>query len=261
MKEENKWIFILGASSGFGLAIAEKFSKEGHNLILVHRDRKVAIEDIRIQFDKFRQNGSRVIEINTNAITSEGRKLVYETIEKNFKKTDKIKLFVHSIADGNIGMLKDQSVEEIESNLLHTINAMGVSFLIYTKELVERKLFANDARIIGFTSEGSTRYLKGYSFVGAAKSVLESLCRSMAIEFAPLNITTNLINPGITKTQALKVLPEHKELMEKAKDKNPKGRLTETSDIANIVWLLSKDESAWINGEIIRVDGGEQLRF
>ncbi len=261
MSNNRQWIFILGGSSGFGMAIAEKFSKNNFNIIIVHRDRRSKIHDIEEKINKLRANNIKVLSINTNAVTKEGRIKVFEKILSEFTNNDKIKLFVHSIADGNIGKISDYDAQTLENIFLHTINSMAISFVVYSRELIARKLFAENARIIGLTSEGGTGYMSSYSMVGAAKSVLENLCRSMAVEFSELKITTNLISPGVTKTNALNVLPDHKKLVEKAKKRNPFGELTSPGDVANVVWLLAQNEARWINGEIIRVDGGEQINL
>ena len=81
----------------------------------------------------------------------------------------------------------------------------------------------------------------------------------MAVELAGRKITVNLINAGITDTRALLAFPNYQNLIEKARLRNPSGRLTSTEDIAKVIFLLCQNESEWITGEVIRVDGGEQL--
>jgi len=140
-----------------------------------------------------------------------------------------------------------------------TIFNMGTSLLCWVRELFERKLFAADARVLGLTSEGNAVAWKGYAAVAAAKAALESLARSIAVEYAPYGIRCNVIQPGIAQTPALAAIPGSAHLKAQARLRNPFRRLTTPADVADAVYLLSTDEAAWINGELIRVDGGEHI--
>ena len=127
------------------------------------------------------------------------------------------------------------------------------------QETFTRGLFAPDARVFGMTSEGNELAWKGYAAVGAAKVALESLSRSIAVEFAPYGIRSNVIQAGITFTPAQDAIPGSAHMRAQAVSRNPFGRLTTPRDVANVIALLSTDEAAWINGEVIRVDGGEHI--
>ena len=120
-------------------------------------------------------------------------------------------------------------------------------------------MFAEDSRIFGLTSEGNTLAWKGYAAVSAAKVSLEALARSIAVEFGPYGIRCNIIQAGITDTPALKAIPGSDQLKAQARLRNPGRRLTLPSDVANVIYLLAQDEAAWINGDVIRVDGGEHI--
>ncbi len=140
-----------------------------------------------------------------------------------------------------------------------TIFNMGTSLLGWVKEIFDRELFAGDARVFGLTSEGNEVAWKGYAAVAAAKAALESLARSIAVEFAPYGIRCNVLQPGITETPALAAIPGSAHLKAQARLRNPLGRLTVPADVANMIYLLSTDEAAWVNGTVIRVDGGERI--
>lgn len=146
-----------------------------------------------------------------------------------------------------------------EDDFLRTIHAMGTSLLGWVQELHARGLFASDARVFGLTSEGNEVAWKGYAAVAAAKVSLESLARSIAVEFAPFGIRCNVIQAGITETPALAAIPGSDHMKANARLRNPFGRLTRPQDVANVIGLLASDEAAWINGEVIRVDGGEHI--
>jgi NAD(P)-dependent dehydrogenase (short-subunit alcohol dehydrogenase family) len=140
-----------------------------------------------------------------------------------------------------------------------TIHCMGTSLLDWTQDLLARGLFAEDARVFGLTSEGNAVAWKGYAAVAAAKTALESVARSIAVELAPYGVRCNVIQPGVTETPALAAIPGSAQLKAQALGRNPFGRLTRPSDVANAIFLMSLDEAAWINGALIRVDGGEHV--
>ncbi len=146
-----------------------------------------------------------------------------------------------------------------EEDFGRTILAMGTSLLGWTQELFRRGLFAKDTRIFGLTSEGNEVAWKGYAAVSAAKVSLEALARSIALEFGPYGIRCNVIQAGVTETPALRAIPGSDQLKSQARLRNPGGRLTTPEDVAGVIFLLSQDEASWINGEVIRVDGGEHI--
>jgi len=146
-----------------------------------------------------------------------------------------------------------------EGDFSRTILAMGTSLLGWTQEIFKRGLFAPDSRIFGLTSEGNEVAWKGYAAVSAAKVSLEALSRSIALEFGPYGIRCNVIQAGVTNTPALRAIPGSDQLKSQARLRNPGGRLTTPEDVAGVIFLLSQDEASWINGEVIRVDGGEHI--
>lgn len=141
----------------------------------------------------------------------------------------------------------------------HTIYAMGSSLVSWVRSLLDQKLFCEDARVLGMTSEGNQIALRGYGAVSAAKVVLESAARTIALECAPYGIRANIIQAGVTPSPALNMIPGHEQMLAKAKLKNPFRRLTRAEDVSNFICLMCTDEASWVNGGIIRVDGGEQI--
>lgn len=146
-----------------------------------------------------------------------------------------------------------------EGDFSQTIHAMGTSLVGWTCGALEREMFADDARVIGLTSEGNSVAWKGYAAVAAAKCALESVARSLAVELGPRGIRVNVLQPGVTDTPALRAIPGHRQLLAQAEARNPGGRLTSPNDVAGVVYLLTRPESQWINGCVIRVDGGEHI--
>ncbi len=140
-----------------------------------------------------------------------------------------------------------------------TLQAMGSNILEWVQDIYQRGRFATDARVLGLTSEGNSVAWRGYAAVSAAKAVLESVCRAMAVEFAPFGIRSNIIQAGVSDTAALRAIPGHDRIKANAGLRNPLGRLTTPEDVANVIFLLCLEEAAWINGALICADGGERI--
>ncbi len=146
-----------------------------------------------------------------------------------------------------------------DEDIANTIYAMGTSIITWTREVFRAGFFDSNARILGLTSEGNEVAWRGYAAVSAAKVALESASRSIAYEMGPYGIRCNILQPGVTDTPALRLIPGSSHMAAHSRLRNPCGRLTTPEDVANVVYLMALDESAWINGEIIRVDGGERI--
>jgi NAD(P)-dependent dehydrogenase (short-subunit alcohol dehydrogenase family) len=170
---------------------------------------------------------------------------------------------VHSIAFGNLKPLvgagpDDEPILE-EEDFDRTVRAMGTSLATWAQALHARRLFASDARVIGLTSEGNAVAWRGYAAVAAAKAALESVSRAIAVELAPFGVRSNIVQPGITDTPALRLIPGSERMKESALARNPLGRLTTPADVADVIALLCTEEARWVNGALLRVDGGEHV--
>jgi NAD(P)-dependent dehydrogenase (short-subunit alcohol dehydrogenase family) len=250
-----EWALILGGSSGLGLATAKKLASHGMNICIVHRDRKSNLPNFEKEVSEMIAEGVEVLSFNIDAMKAESIETVLEELAgKN------VKLLVHSIAKGSVKPMYPRENALTKDDFDITTTSMGTSWYIWTQVLIENKLFSRKARNIGFTSEGNTRVWLGYGAVSVAKATLEALMRQMAVEFAPLDITTNCIQAGATRTPSFDMIPKSDELAKLAKHRNPFGRLTKPEDVANAVYLLCKKEADWINGTVLKVDGGESLR-
>lgn len=291
--DNNHWAIILGGSSGMGLAIAQKMASEGMNICIVHRDRRKNMPLVQEQFEAIRAKGVELLTFNKDALNPAQQQIIFTELKAKLGEKQKIKLVVHAIAKGNLKPIQlaqslivdlkkvtqvqdetlintfqdlakinqpkpsNQTLSEQDFTL--TIQAMATNFYSWVRLLLKADLFAKDSRLIGLTSEGSQRAWQGYAAVSAAKAALEALCRSMAVELAPLGIRCNVVQAGVTDTASLRMIPNSDQLKLHAALRNPLGRLTTPEDVANVVYLLTRPESAWINGAIIPVDGGERI--
>ncbi len=259
-ENKNYWALILGGSAGLGLASAKKMAAHGCNIIIVHRNSKGDLPSIEKEFETIKATGVELVSFNKDAMSVEKREDIIQDIKEKLGDKGKIRILLHSIAKGNLKPMIADERPALQNDDLHlTLETMAISLYDWTKVIFDNKLFAPDARIISFTSQGNTKAWKGYAAVSAAKAALEAITRNIALEFAPHGIRANCIQAGLTDTVSFRMIPGHEELKERSLNQNPLKRLTTPEDIANVVYLLSKDEAAWINGSIIIADGGEHI--
>jgi NAD(P)-dependent dehydrogenase (short-subunit alcohol dehydrogenase family) len=260
-QHEASWALILGGSGAFGLATAKILATRGFNLILVFRERKASLAALEPAFEKLRK-GSSLLTFNLNVNDSDNQQSILNELKERLG-TGKISFMLHAVADGNLRPLLQNEATSSSSlkieDFQHTVQAMGSSLYVWSKLLIEHQLFASRASIVGLTSEGVNRVFPDYAAVASAKALMEASMKYMAVEFAPIGLRTNLINAGITDTNALKTFPTYESFIRKATERNPQGRLTTAEDVAKVIAFLASDEALWINGTVITVDGGEQL--
>ncbi|MGF6930742.1 enoyl-[acyl-carrier protein] reductase III [Chitinophaga sp. W2I13] len=248
------WALILGGSSGLGLASARKLAAHGMNICIVHRNTRVELTDIQQQFEEIRSLGVQLLTFNTDVLNIEKRAEILQQLQEAMD-TGRIRCLLHSIARGNLKALPDLQADDFNT----TIGHMAVSLYEWSADILNRQLFAADARILSFTSDGSYKAMAHYAAVSAAKAALESITRSIALEFAPHGVRANCIRAGVTDTASLRKIPGSEALLDYSRKRNPFGQLTTPEDVANVVYLMCRDEAAWINGAIIPVDGGTHI--
>ena len=258
-KNKKEWALILGGSSGLGLATAKKLAKHGMNICIVHRNSRSQLDQIEKGFKKINQEAIAFVSYNTDAFHKEKRTSLIEKLKIKLEG-GKIKVLVHSIAKGNLKPMISDSMPILQTDDFQlTIQAMGISLYDWVKAVFEAKMFSADARVVSFTSEGNSKAWKSYAAVSAAKVTLEAITRSIALEYARFGIRANCIQAGVTNTASLRMIHSSEDIKKHSLLRNPFNRLTLPKDVANVVYLLCKDEAAWINGSIIPVDGGEHI--
>ena len=260
-EHSNEWAIILGASSGLGLATAKKLAKEGLNLCLVYRARRSDLPAIEAEFATLKNTcGIQLLHFNKDVVKSENRTAILFELGETLKAEGKVKCLIHSIAKGNLKPMAEGEAGELKNDDFHiTLENMAFSLYDWTKAIFNQKLFAEDGRIISFTSEGNKKALKNYAAVSAAKVALEAITRNIALEFAPYGIRANCIEAGVTDTPSFRRIPGNEKLKSYSIKRNPFKRLTTPEDVANAVYLLTKKEAQWITGITLPVNGGEHL--
>lgn len=263
MNEPNvkNWAIILGGSRGLGLATAHKLSEDGYAICIVHRDRRADLPEIDNQFAKIKKRAPAFCSFNADAVNPQKRKEIIQLLKSGFTEGDRLKVLVHSIAKGSLKPMYNPHGEALSAEDIEiTFRAMALSLYEWVQNLVSENMNHPDMRVISFTSEGNTKAMPGYAAVSVAKAALEALTRSIALEFAPLGIKANCIQAGVTNTSSFNMIPGSERIMEMAKKRNPYGRITRAEDVADVAAMLCREEARWINGSIVKADGGESLR-
>ena len=256
-KDKNQWALVLGGSKGLGYASALKLAQHGMNIICIHRDRKSELQEIHDNFTQI-ETEAQFYNYNIDLLNSDKRNDTIQDIRSKIGSGN-LKVLIHSVAKGNLKPMMDDRVALKNDDFQLTINAMAISLYDWVKECFDAQLFSDDARILSFTSEGSSKAWPNYAAVSAAKASLEAITRSIALEFAPYTIKANCLQPGAVDTVSLRMIPGFESIIAHSKARNPYNRLTTANDVANVVYLMSKDEASWINGCVIPVNGGEHI--
>lgn len=264
MTASGDWALILGASSGFGEATGVELARAGMNIAGVHLDRKATLPHVEEIVAQIRAAGRQALFFNANAADAEKRREILDQLEAKLKASTppaSVRVLFHSLAFGTLKpYVSESSGEAVDQKAMEmTVDVMGHSLVYWAQDLVRRGLLGAGGRIFAMTSSGGTRVIPTYGPVSAAKAVLESHIRQLAMELAKKGITANALRAGVTDTPALRKIPGNELLLEGARRKNPHGRLTTPADVASAVALLSQPGAHWITGNVIGVDGGEDI--
>jgi enoyl-[acyl-carrier protein] reductase III len=262
-QENNKelWAVILGASSGFGGAAAIQLAKDGFNIVGIHLDRQATMDNVNKIISEIKSAGSEALFYNVNAADQFKREEIVQELKDKFNGRPVVKVLLHSLA---FGTLKPFIPKEGEQPLTHaqmemTLDVMANSLVYWVQELFLNNLLAKKGRIFAMTSSGGHSSIPYYGAVSAAKAALESHVRQLSLELGEMEIAVNAIMAGVTDTPALRKIPGNVGMIEVAKKKNPRNRLTTPEDVAKVISVMCKDGGEWISGGILHADGGEDV--
>jgi NAD(P)-dependent dehydrogenase (short-subunit alcohol dehydrogenase family) len=265
--DRERWALILGASSGMGEATGLALAKAGYRIIGIHLDFRAALAHVTDVKARIVDAGSEALFINMNAADDERRAGALDAIEARFAESRSagrqpyVRVVMHSLAFGSlVPYIADDPKGAVDRKKMEmTQDVMANSLVYWVQDLVRRGLVGQGSKIWAMTSEGSTRVVPSYGVVSSAKAALESHVRQLAMELARrgTGITVNCIRAGVTDTPALRKIPEAARMIEITMKRNPTGRMTTPQDVANAIVVLSGEGTAFINGDIISVDGGE----
>ena len=257
------WAVILGASSGFGAAAARRLAAEGFNIFGFHLDRRATMPKVEAVKAEVTGLGARAEFFNVNAADEAVREKAVNDM-RGLVGADglgSVRVLLHSLAFGNLlPYFPDESGRAVQPPQLEmTFDVMAHSLVYWTRGLIQGELMGSGGRVFAMTSAGSTRIWPHYGAVGPVKAALEAHVRRLAFECGPRGITVNAIRAGVTHTPALEKIRGYEELMQRSAALNPGGRLTTPEDVAEALSLLCDPRAYWITGNVIGVDGGEDL--
>lgn len=253
------WVVILGASSGFGAAAARAFAAEGHPIFGAHMDRRGTMPQVEALVAELRGHGVPVVFHNGNAADDKNRAAALDALAAALGDA-KVGVLLHSLAFGTLRpYLAADGASIGRSHLEMTLDVMANSLVYWTQDLVGRGMLGRGGRVYAMTSSGSIAVWPSYGAVSAAKCALESHIRQLALELAPHGVTANAIMAGVTRTPALEKIPGAEDIVRTATARNPHGRLTTPEDVAACLVALAGPGTAWMTGNVLRVDGGEAI--
>ena len=244
MKLKDQVAIITGSAQGIGKTIAETFAREGAKIVITD----INIEKAQATADEIKNK----YNVETIAIASNVTKLsdCENLIAKTLDKFQKIDILVN-----NAGITKDNLVlrmSEQEWDAVISVNLKGVFNSI---KAVTRTMFKQrHGRIINIASVVGIMGNAGQANYSASKGGVIALTKTCAKEFSSRNILVNAIAPGFIKTAMTDALSD--EVKAKYAEVIPLKRLGEAQDIANSALFLASEDSSYITGNVINVNGG-----
>ena len=242
--EDRKVVLITGGTRGIGKSVAERFAKEGYNLVLNYVSENTDIESIK---NNFKEYGNEVLILKADVSKfDECENLVKETIAK-FGKIDVLVNNAGITKDGLIAMMKEEAFDRvIDINLKGTFNM--------TRNIVPYMMKKRCGNIVNISSVVGVAGNAGQSNYAASKAGIIGFTKSLAKELSARNIRVNAVAPGFIDTDMTSVLTD--KVKENIYAQIPLKRMGDAKEVANVVYFLSNDESSYITGQVINVDGG-----
>ena len=238
---DTRTVLITGATGGLGQSIANEFHEKKFHLILTGTN-DAKLEALRSKFDK-----------NTNVIKCNLAKA--SEIEDLFSQ---IKPKSIDILINNAGITKDNLFLRMnEQDWDEVLNINLKANFTLCKMVIKDMIKKRWGRIINISSAVAKMGNPGQTNYAASKAAIEGFTRSLALEIASRGITVNAVAPGFVKTEILNSIDSNK-LDEMAKN-IPVGRIGDPIDVSKIVSFLASNESSYITGQVLHVNGGLTL--
>lgn len=243
-----KIAIVTGGSSGIGFAIARKFSQQGIHTIILGRDEQKLNEAVAL----LGSNGEAIAFDVTNLNS------IPELIKKIINQYGQVDVLVN-----NAGInLKKSALEVTDQEFQQILLTNLTSVFALTREVAKNMVAKKSGSIINISSMAAQYGLPGVVAYAASKTAIEGMTRTLAVELSPNNVRVNCIAPGFIATKmsatALNGDPERKQ---KVLSRTPMGRLGDPNDVANAAYFLASDDSTFITGTVVPVDGGNSIGF
>ena len=243
MRLEDKVAIVTGAAQGIGKKTAEVFAREGAKVVVADFDveaGKEAAEEISAEYGE-----AIFIEVDVSD-TEMAKNLIDKTVEE-FGKLDILVNNAGITADGFLVKMDEEQWDRvIDINLKGVFNCGKYA----AEQMMDQGegVILNASSVVGlYGNVGQTNY-------AASKFGVIGLTKTWAKELAPKGVRVNAVCPGYTNTAMMETVPE--KVLDNLRDKTPLKRLGEVEDIANAYLYLASDEAAFVNGNVLAVDGG-----
>ncbi|WP_175672993.1 SDR family NAD(P)-dependent oxidoreductase [Burkholderia ambifaria] len=249
-KLDNKIALVTGATSGIGLATAQRFAAEGAHVYLTGR-RQVELD---AAVTGILEAGGKATGVRSDSTRLDELDALYEQIKKEHGRLDV--LFVNA---GGGSMLPLGSITEVHYDETFDRNVKGVLFTVQ-KAL---PLLADGASVILTGSTAGSAGTAAFSVYSASKAAVRAFARSWILDLKERHIRVNTISPGATRTPGLLDLAgddatQRQGLADYLAAQIPMGRLGEPGEIASAALFLASDDASFVNGIELFVDGGQQ---
>lgn len=243
MSIQNKTAIVTGGSRGIGAAIATRLGKEGFNVIVNYAGSEVAAEKVVAEIEA---SGGKAVVAQADVADSAAVKRMFDLAESAFGGVDVLINNAGIMKLGPLAQADDAQIEsQIDINLKGPINTM--------REAAKR--LRNDGRIVNLSSSVAALKFETYGIYAATKGAIEVLTGILAKEMRGRGVTVNAVAPGPTGTE-LFLDGKSDAVIEKLSKANPLERLGTPEDIANVVAFLVGPDGAWVNGQVLRANGG-----
>ena len=244
MRLKDKVAIITGSAQGIGFAIAELFAAEGAAVVIVDVNAELAAQSAAVIAAG---RTAKTLGLTCDVTKFDQCEAVVKTALDKFGKID--------ILVNNAGITKDNlllRMSEADWDLVLNVNLKGAFNLI--KAGIRPMMKARYGRIVNIASVIGQEGNAAQANYAASKGGLISLTKSVAREFASRGITANAVAPGFIKTRMTEVIPEN--MKAKLIEKILLGRMGDPAEVARAVLFLSSDESSYITGHVLNVNGG-----
>jgi 3-oxoacyl-[acyl-carrier protein] reductase len=241
--ETNKIAIVTGASRGIGAAVAERLASDGFTVVINYSGDTKSAEALA---RKIEGKGGRALTAKADVSDPNAVRSMFDAAEAAFGGVDVLVnnagiMKLATIADSDDALFDQQ----IAVNLKGTFNAL--------REAAKR--LRNGGRVVNFSTSVVGVKLESYGVYAATKAAVETLTAILSKELRGRSITVNAVAPGPTATD-LFLNGKSPELIERMAKMNPLERLGTPEDIASAVAFLVGPDGAWINGQVLRANGG-----
>lgn len=242
--EENKTVFVTGGSRGIGKEVALKFAENGYNVVINYVSSKTDVEELKSEFES---KGVKALVMQADVTDKEA---IEEVVKKAIEEFGNIDVLVN-----NAGITRDNllmRMREEEFDKVIEINLKGT--YIVTKAVTKYMMKKRKGSIINLSSVVGVAGNAGQCNYSASKAGIIGFTKSIAKELASRNIRSNAVAPGFIETDMTAVLAD--DVKENIHNQIPLKRMGTAKEVANLIYFLGSDESAYITGQVINVDGG-----